>query len=241
MPITTRAYGPNASGTDVSLTGNPPAAGERLVCWGVTDNAASSMTGPGTGWTARPSTTTIQNTADSQSMLAWTLDALTAGTETIISIVTGSTSLNGALAIGGDVDPTVFLDVAAVSANDNAADPTGDTLQASLTTVTPGCLVLAIVGLDVTANVDATASFGASGAAGAVTAAGILTDQRDGFRNVVTWGALQTNAGAITVTATSSLPSGNAGMSMILMAVRTTLGGGSPASILRQMMAHHGA
>lgn len=219
-----RVYQTNTSSSTIDTSANPPAAGEVLIVWSVSDNSSTTGVGPGTGWTqinsAWQSTTT-----DAQSLGVWIKNTGAAGGETSISMTTSSVNLNGGMAISG-VDATTFQDVTAPApANNNTGVASVATITNSITPTTNGSLIVAVKGTDVTVSGDATHTFSGGGLTWTTRA-----DQVDGFRNVGVGTAEQTTAAAITVTGSSSFASGNAGQAMFVMALRNAsppAGGGS--------------
>ena len=215
MAITFRVYQSNTSSSTVDLSGNPPAAGERGLCWSVSDSTSTSGSGPGTGWT-QVGGAWVVNTADAQSISVWTKDAAWAGGETSLSITTSTVNLNGAMAIGG-LDATTFIDVTIPTpANSSTASASPRTITLAITPATNGALLVAVIGGDTTASTDATFSASDTGGLSWTTRA----DQNDGFRNVGVCTAIQSSAAATTVTGQATFATGNAGITLFVLALR---------------------
>lgn len=214
MAYAFRVYAPTTSGSTIDTSGNPPAAGEVLIVWSVSDNSSTTGVGPGAGWTqinsAWQSTTT-----DAQSLGVWIKNTAAAGGETSIDVTTSSVNLNGAMAISG-VNATTFQDVTAPApTNNNTGQSSVATITNSITPTTNGSLIVAIKGTDTTASTDATHTFSGGGLTWTTRA-----DQQDGFRNVGVGTAEQATAAAITVTGSSSFATGTAGQAMFILALR---------------------
>jgi len=235
VAYTFRVYAPNSTGTTVDMSANPPAAGEVGLAWSVSDSTSTSGTGPGTGWTQIGSWQVT--TTDAQSLAVWIKNTAWAGGETSLDITTSTVNLNGVMAIGG-VDATTFQDVAApAAANNNTGVASVGTITNSITPTTNGSLIIAIKGTDNLSNVDTTHTFSGGGLTWTTRA-----DQYDSsFRNVGVGTAEQTTAAAITVTGSSTYSTGNAGQAMFVLALRNASPPAGGSSIMRQMMAHHGA
>jgi hypothetical protein len=236
MAYTFKVYAPNASGTTVDMSANPPAAGDILVAWSITDTQGASqevgtIASPDPDWTKfGPQTTTT----DSQTAAFWIKETPCVGGETSFDIDTNASALNGAIAIGG-VDQTTQLDVSPPAfTNQNTGSASPATLAAnSITPVTNGSLLVALMGPDVTANVDATMTFSGGGLTWTTRA-----DHRDGFRNAGVGTAEQTTAAAITVTGSATFASGNAGRCMFVLALRNATPPSGGGGIVRQVMQH---
>lgn len=215
MAYTFRVYAPNSTGSTIDTSANPPAAGEVLIVWSVSDSTSTSGTGPGTGWTQINAAWQV-TTTDAQSLAVWIKNTGAAGGETSIDVTTSTVNLNGGMAIGG-VDATTFQDVTAPApSNNNTGVASVATITNSITPTTNGSLIIAIKGTDNTANVDTTHTFSGGGLTWTTRA-----DQYDSsFRNVGVGTAEQTTAAAITVTGSSTFASGNAGQAMFVMALR---------------------
>lgn len=215
MAYTFRVYAPNTTGATIDTSANPPAAGEVLLVWSVSDSTSTSGTGPGTGWTQINAAWQV-TTTDAQSLAVWIKNTAAAGGETSIDCTTSTVNLNGAMAIGG-VDATTFQDVTAPApANNNTGVASVGTITNSITPTTNGSLIVAIKGTDTLSNVDVTHTFSGGGLTWTTRA-----DQYDSsFRNVGVGTAEQTTAAAITVTGSSTYSTGNAGQAMYVMALR---------------------
>lgn len=215
MAYAFRVYAPNSTGATIDTSANPPAAGEVLIVWSVSDSTSTSGTGPGTGWTQINAAWQV-TTTDAQSLAVWIKNTAAAGGETSIDCTTSTVNLNGAMAISG-VDATTFQDVTAPApSNNNTGAASVSTITNSITPTTNGSLIIAIKGTDVLSNVDVTHSFSGGGLTWTTRA-----DQYDSsFRNVGVGTAEQTTAAAITVTGSSTYSAGNAGQAMFLLALR---------------------
>ena len=116
-------------------------------------------------------------------------------------------------------DNTTPEDVASTVANNNTADASPWTIDTSITPVTDGCMIVAVMGSDTTsASTPVVHTFATTvGTTGAWT---VRADLGTGFRKISVATAIQTIAGAITVRGTGTLAAVSAGRSMALLAIR---------------------
>lgn len=224
-------------GSNVDMSARPLVAGEILLAGSVSDSTGTSGVGPGTGWSQIG--TWVVNTTDAQSAALWKKDAVAAGGETSLSFTTNNTALSWLLAIGGG-DQTTHFDVTPPTPANLGSSGSGLTSPAtanvSITTVNNGSLLVGVLASDVTANLNPSVAFSATG----------LTftpriDGQGGFRNIDVATAEQATAGTVSVNGVATFASGTAGLTMFLLAIRNVSPPAGASSILRQMMAHHGA
>lgn len=209
----------------------------------VTYNAESQNTTP-----ANPISITPGATADDVILIVTVTDALatpSALTNFDILVDQDTTSDNqtlavyrkkdasgseGALSVGSNqamiclsatfsgVNNTTPEDVTAVVQNNNTATASPWTISASITPVTDGCMIVAIMASDTTSSVDAAHTFATtSGTTGSWTN---QNDINSGFYNVAIATCTQTTAEAITVEGTGTAGGASAGRSIALIALR---------------------
>lgn len=217
------AYHSGSLGSDTTnadpavITLGAISAGEYIIA-GVVSDAIATLTSLPSGFSQLGSI--LDTTADNQSLLV-ARKASASGSEGALTFDMTQALIGVAIAFSG-VDTTTPEDVAVVGVTDGASSgATGRTISASLTTVTNGCMLVAIAGTDVAASTDVTHTFATT--AGSTAAWTIPTggDIQDGFFNMAVGYALQSTAGAVTVRLTSTWAGGaNAGLSLMLVALR---------------------
>lgn len=168
-----------------------PTAGDVLIAWQISDVTSASGAAP-TGFEAA-AVADLVSTFDNSRLTVWIKKNAT-GSETTVSMTEASSNLLiGGVAAFSGIDNTTPQDVTAATFSSSTS---GTTASASLTPVTNGCDIFAILDAD-TGGVDSTFSFSTtSGTTGSWTG---RTDQNSGFYNVGSGTATQTTAGAITV------------------------------------------
>jgi len=211
------------NGTTVTLSPSPD-AGMQLIGLSVSDSTSTSGTGPdaGTGWTQRGGGWQV-NTADAQSAAVWTKNTLATGSETSIDFTTSSVNANAVLGVGG-VDAGTPIDVImAAFSNNNTGQATPSSITGAITTTANGDLLVACVFPDITANVatDYAGRFSETGGA-TFTVQGSI---QDGFRNIGVATAVQTTLGATTVTGGANHTGANAGLSMLVLSLKSATSG----------------
>jgi hypothetical protein len=147
----------NATPNHPLAVATSPTIHDVLIFGGVTDTAVDGpLTSLPTGFSADVSQAT---TADGQTLLcAHKNDA--SGSEGSISFSnSGPHQMIGFVLAASGIDNTTPLDVAVVVANNNTATATPWTVAASATPVTNGCLLVAVMGSDVTGGKDAVHTF----------------------------------------------------------------------------------
>ena len=185
----------NSTPADPCVVTVSPTANDVLIAYQINDVTNAAGAAP-TGFSAT-ALVDISSTFDNSRLTVWIKQQAT-GSETSVSLNGASNAIIGGVLAFSGIDNTTSLDVAAASFADSVS---GTTASASLTPVTNGCDIVAILDAD-TASVDSTFSFATtSGTTGAWTG---RTDQNSGFYNVGTGTATQTTAGAITVQGTQS-------------------------------------
>lgn len=196
-----------------------PTAGDVLVAWFLTDNQNGSAT------LTLPTDFTQVGTAqvctfDNQTLWVAIKNNAT-GSETSLSFNNSdsATMIAGVASFSGR-DNTTPQDVTAVQVSINTG--TTATPTASITPVTDGVDIIAINGADVNSS-GQNPTFTFTTSAGTTGAWTTRQDQKNGFFNAGVGTAAQTTAGAITVTCTRSVSSGN---SMTVLALRPSAGGG---------------
>jgi len=217
------AYHSGSLGSDTTnadpavITLGAISAGEYIIA-GVVSDAIATLTSLPSGFSQLGSI--LDTTGDNQSLLV-ARKASASGSEGALTFDMTQALIGVAIAFSG-VDTTTPEDVAVVGVTDGASTgATGRTISASLTTVTNGCMLVAIAGTDVAASTDVTHTFATT--AGSTAAWTIPTggDIQDGFFNMAVGYALQSTAGAVTVRLTSTWAGGaNAGLSLMLVALR---------------------
>ena len=126
------------------------------------------------------------------------------------------------MALSG-ADNTTPEDVAIQAATDNTGEGSPWIIDVSITPVTDGCMIVAIMNSDVAGAANAVHSFSTvSGTTGAWT---VRADLNSGYYNIAVATAPQTTAGAITVRGTGTLGGYVAAQTMVLMAIRPAAGG----------------
>ena len=185
----------NSTPADPCVVTVAPSANDVLLGYQISDATGAAGVAP-TGFSGT-ALVDITSTFDNSRLTVWIKNQAT-GSETSVSFNGASNAIiAGVLAFSG-IDNTTPLDVAVQSFADSVS---GTTASASLTPVTNGCDIVAILDAD-TGSVDSTFSFSTtSGTTGAWTG---RTDQNSGFYNVGSGTATQTTAGAITVQGTQS-------------------------------------
>lgn len=211
------------NGTTVTLSPSPD-AGMQLIGLSVSDSTSTSGTGPdaGTGWTQRGGGWQV-NTADAQSAAVWTKNTLATGSETSIDFTTSTVNANAVLGVGG-VDSGTPIDVImAAFSNNNTGQATPSSITGDITTTANGDLLVACVFPDITANVatDYAGRFSETGGA-TFTVQGSI---QDGFRNIGVATAVQTTLGATTVTGGANHTGANAGLSMLVLSLKSAVAG----------------
>lgn len=185
-----------------------------------------------TGFTSRVNQTT---TGDGQTLnIVDKPDA--SGSEGAISFsTTFAHQMIGFCLAASGVDNTTPRDVAPQVGNNNTAAASPWTIDVSITPVTDGCLIVAIMGSDTTSGVDAVHSFSTT-----VGSTGAWTVRQDlnglgAFGNIGVGTCSQTTAGAITVRGTGTKAAASAGRSMAVFALRPAGGGGGAGIIYPQL------
>ncbi|HEX7124962.1 MAG TPA: hypothetical protein VF406_04195, partial [Thermodesulfobacteriota bacterium] len=203
-------------------------AGDVLVAWLVEDtNPAGDSVNPSNWPTGFTHVHAIDTFADGQ-VLAVGIKVAD-GSEGLLTFgfPSGNDCIGGVAAFSGR-DTTTPQDVAAVEASVDTAQNSPWTVDASITPVTDGCDLVAIMGSDITSSQDVVHSFSGGGLTWTVAA-----DQWSGdFENVAVGYAVQPAAGAITVTGTGTRSGATAGRAMILLALRPAAGGGGTPQTL---------
>lgn len=185
-------------------------AGDTLVAWAVSDATGTTATWP-SGFTQVAAQDT---TTDGQTLLA-AIKVNATGSEGSQSITSSSNLICGISSFSG-ANTTTQPDVTTVVASNNTGQASPWTIGASITPVTSGSALVAIMGSDVTDSADPVHTFSDTGGLAWTTVADISS----GFPNVGVGVASQTTAAATTVTGTGTVASVSAGRSMILIAVR---------------------
>ena len=185
----------NSTPADPCVVTVSPTANDVLIAYQISDATGAAGAAP-TGFSGT-ALVDITSTFDNSRLTVWIKQQAT-GSETSVSLNGASNAIIGGVLAFSGIDNTTSLDVAAQSFADSVS---GTTASASLTPVTNGCDIVAILDAD-TGSVDSTFSFSTtSGTTGAWTG---RTDQNSGFYNVGSGTATQTTAGAITVQGTQS-------------------------------------
>lgn len=217
-----QAWVDSTLGPTVSVT-VAVAAGDVLIAWLVEDtNPAGDSVNPSTWPSGFTHVHAIDTFADGQ-VLSVGLKVAT-GAEGLLTFgfPSGNDCIGGVAAFSGR-DGTTPQDVTAVEVSVDTAGASPWTVGASLTPVTNGCDLVAVMGSDITAAQDVVHSF----AGGGLTWTTVADQWSGDFENVAVGHAVQATAGAITVTGTGTRSGATAGRSMILLALRPAAGGGS--------------
>lgn len=217
------AYHSGSLGSDTAnsdpavITLGAISAGEYIIA-GVVSDAIGTLTSLPSGFSQLGSI--LDTTADNQSLLV-ARKTSASGSEGAMTFDMTQTLIGIAIAFSG-VDTTTPEDVAVAGVTDGASTgATGRTISASLTTVTDGCMLVAIAGTDVAAGVDVTHAFATTAGSTAAWTIPSGGDIQDGFFNMAVGYALQSTAGPVTVRLTSTWSGGaNAGLSLMLVALR---------------------
>ena len=226
MAISFNVIATNSTPAD-PLSINPGATANDVLILGViSDNNGTSMT----AYPASFDQLVSPQVLGSDGQVLFTARKKTAsGSEGALSINPTTNIIGFIMAISG-ADNTTPEDVTPVTANDDTADGTPWTIDASITPVTDGCMIVAIMGSDTLTSVDAVHSFSTtSGTTGAWT---VRADQRSAFYNVAVATAVQTTAGAITVRGEGAVAGASAARSICLIAVRPAAAAGGTGRLV---------
>lgn len=128
------------------------------------------------------------------------------------------------MAISG-ADNTTPENVISVEVSNNTADPAPAVIDGTIVPTTNGCMIVAVMGIDALSSADdPVAAFSTiTGTTGAWTVRG---DYHNGFYNIAVATCVQATAGSITVRGQVSSMAGNAGRSMVLIAIKPAAAGG---------------
>lgn len=208
-------------------------AHDALIAWAVTDSASGTFTWPA-GFTQIAD---IKNSRDSQSLgVAIKNDA--AGTETSLDISTSSGLCIGGITAYTVRDNTTPQDATAVTNNNNTGQSSPATISASITPGNNNADIVAVLGSDIGAAVDCAATFSATGLE--FTTRSDLVASTDAFYNVAIGDASLATAAATSVTGTSTFASSTAGLSLVVIALKSSVAGGAAARPLRTAMGPFG-
>lgn len=199
-----------------------PNAGDKLIFITVSDSTGNSISSWPSGFVEEVNQVT---TTDSSKLIVAVKESAT-GSETTLTAVSDQNIIGCVIALSGlAASGRAFTtDVA----NDNTASVNNAVTSGSVTPSGDGAEFLSILNIDVTSGLDCSASFSNTGSLGAWTN---RVDQNSGFHNLVAATAIQTTAGAVTVTGTSSTGGATAG---VALATFGFLPGSSPPSISLQ-------
>lgn len=190
-----------------------PTAGDTLIAWTVNDDdSAATITWPA-GFTQVADI--HQGGADAQTCSA-AVKVNATGSEGSLSIITNGNAHIGGISAFSGAHTTTQPDVTTVTAQTNTAQASPWTQAASITPVTNGNMIAAIMCSDVTSSSDPVHTFSDTGGLTWTTRADITS----GARNAAIGTASQATAAATTVTGTGTIAAVSAARVLILISVR---------------------
>lgn len=193
-------------------------ANDVLIAWAVSDSTGNTVTWP-SGFTEIVNQAT---TTDSQKVCVAIKNTAT-GSEGTLNISSDQNILAGVIAIRGGADNASPQAFTVNVTNQNTGAINRAVTSGSVTPNKDGTLFLAVMGIDVTSGIDCGATFSNTGTMGGWTNIVDLNDSGGAgghFFNIVIGKSTQANAGAVTVTGTSSTSGINAGASLSIIGIR---------------------
>ena len=229
MASVTNVWSTINAASPLSIT-TSPTAGRTLLGVFVTDTSATETFSGGTLPAGFSGESAITTTIDSMCLIYVIKDSAS-GSEGALSfaLASGATMVGCVIEIDG-LD-TTKLDVSPPAwATNNTANASPWTATAnSITPVSNGALILAVMGSDeTTGSHDAVHTF--SGGGLTWTTVADLADNSNGFRQLAVGVATQSTAAAITVSGTGTIAGGSAGWAIRPLVFRPTGGGGGGSS-----------
>lgn len=195
------------------------------IAWAITDGTLGSFTWP-SGFTEIKKQVC---TADSQT-LGVAIKKDCTGSEGTLTITCNEACVAGILGVSG-ADNTTQPDVTTPTpGNNDTAQASAWTITCAITPSTNGCLLVAVMGSDITATSASAVVHSFSDTGGlSWTKHDDLND--GGFEKGGIGSATQATAAATTVTGTGTLAGKSAGRSLIVVAVRPAAGGGGGTTV----------
>jgi epidermal growth factor receptor substrate 15 len=185
-----------------------------LIAYALNDTGAGSTFGFPASFNAI--TPLATSSADGQNFCAaYKADA--SGSEGTLTITEGNGIIGGIIACSG-VDNVTPLDVAAVPGSSVASAASPSTIVFNITPTTSGCLIVVAIGGDINASADVAFSIATtSGTTGSWTQ---RQDLSNGFFNGAIFTALQSTAGAISITVTCTSAAASIDRAGVVYALR---------------------